>query len=55
MVIKRSIQCPSCKEYVDTYVEENTPYVGMKIKCKCGKQHECTKVQYSMTKWIEIQ
>lgn len=54
MVIKKTIQCPSCKKYKSYLIEEKASFVGIKLKCECGKIHICTKQKKHFTKWEEI-
>lgn len=54
-LIKKTIQCPSCKKYKSYLIEEKATFVGITLKCECGKHHICTKQKNHITKWEEVQ
>lgn len=51
MVIKKSIQCPECRKYIDFYIEERVSLRGKKVKCNCGHQMECISDNGIISKW----
>lgn len=53
-LIKKTIQCPSCKKYKSYLIEEKATFVGITLKCECGKHYICTKQKNHITKWEEV-
>lgn len=55
MVIKKTIQCPNCKNYKSYLIEETQTFEGITLRCHhCGKHHICVKQVRHITKWEEI-
>lgn len=54
MVIKRSVQCGECRNYVDIYIKENDLLQGVVVKCKCGNKQKCISENKHITKWRKI-
>ena len=50
-VIKRTLQCISCKKDIEYYSEENQKVEGTSIKCKCGIELVCTKKTKNLEAW----
>lgn len=55
MIIKRSIQCRKCKQFIETYGEENAQLKGLTLTCKCGHKQRCVKHNKHLTKWKDIE
>ena len=55
MVIKKSIMCRKCKEWITIYAEQRMPYKGLTLKCKCGHKQRCVKEEIGLTKWEDIE
>lgn len=55
MLIKKSIECPNCKNFKHYLIDEKQSFEGLIIKCDyCGKHHQCVKQTRHITKWEEI-
>lgn len=55
MLIKKTIECPNCKQFKSYLIEEKQSFVGITLKCSnCGKQHKCIKQKNHITKWVEV-
>lgn len=54
MVIKRSVQCGECRNYIDIYIKETQSLKGTVIECKCGNKEQCISENKHITKWRKI-
>ena len=55
MIIKKSVRCRKCKDFIVIYAEERMPYLGMTLKCDCGHEQKCVKENIHTTKWEDIE
>ena len=51
MVIKKSVRCNGCKNYIDIYVGEKQSLKNRRVRCQCGIQYRCVEDFRGITKW----
>lgn len=53
MVVKRSVQCRNCRNYLSYYTEERQNPVGITLVCECcGMTTKCIDYESFIPKWI---
>lgn len=55
MIIKKSVRCRKCKDFIVIYAEERMPYLDMTLKCDCGHKQKCVKKNIHTTKWEDVE
>lgn len=51
MVIKKSIKCKACGNYMSLYIQEKHSLKGKTSRCACGCEYECVQDYQGITKW----